>query len=322
MKKLLLFSALAFSLAHADLHAEYLSGGEIQVIGVPDTLNLGVSDTIPAAELDVAAVGGCQFEYPAENLLVYLAADENSPAVVEDVSGNGNFLQGADVGFSVPGAVGGCMIFSANSSLSGTGPAFPPKSSLTIAFWIQQEKAPDAEAELLNLGTPGGNGMRMALTPKGLLVVSGGDSIETELPAPPLAAWRHIAVTIEDKITVYVDGKELDDQNNPGITAPAEAAVLTIGQALDRPSFEGALDEFRIYAKALKEEEIKALVALKDAQPAVYYSETTRTDSNDNDLQIIERTWTGTDSCGKSNTETQTIFKRMVPKNTLNYPTL
>ena len=74
-----------------------------------------------------------------------------------------------------------------------------------------------------------------------------------------IGQWIHLAATIEgETIKIYTDG-QLDTQEIKGGPPNTNPAALGIGSAIHHGSFNGVLDDVRLYRRALNAEEIRAL---------------------------------------------------------------
>src|SRR3989338_6533623 len=81
----------------------------------------------------------------------------------------------------------------------------------------------------------------------------------------PLNQWRHIAAITDrtnGKIIIYVDGN-LSGQSNTGITGTINCSSATIAASIGSWSngayFQGTIDEFRVYNRALSANEVQEL---------------------------------------------------------------
>jgi hypothetical protein len=96
-------------------------------------------------------------------------------------------------------------------------------------------------------------------------------------PIPPaLGRWVHLAVVraADGTTRLFADGVELGRRRSAGRLGGGSPTPLTIGGALNGPDpdtasehFEGALDELRLYRRALTDEEIRALASGATAAP-------------------------------------------------------
>ena len=100
----------------------------------------------------------------------------------------------------------------------------------------------------------------------------------------PLKKWAHIAGTYDPAkgMQIYIDGTSAGEFDLQGVLSPAEREDLVIGRARDpilpaqwihpkipiRYSFDGILDEIRIYDRSLSADEIAAAYAVVHAPKA------------------------------------------------------
>ena len=94
------------------------------------------------------------------------------------------------------------------------------------------------------------------------LATEDGLNPSVNIPPPPLGTWIHVAGTFDgDAARLYIDGV-LAAETVGGVIAQDEHDV-TLGGGFDNEAdanwLEGALDEVRIYRRALTEDEIAAL---------------------------------------------------------------
>jgi len=179
--------------------------------------------------------------------------------------GNGVLLAGPTEGVSLPaGIVRGLQDFSVSAWLN---------------LWTAQPEAPifdfgDSTANHMYLSAyfqvPGeGQTLHFGIAPGGASE-NGVDSVS--LPVG-VGEWEHVAVTIASgTLTLFVNGIEVAQANGYAYT-PASLGVTTrnwIGrsQSSGSPSFDGQIDEFRIYARALSAAEVAAQAKL---QPLAWY---------------------------------------------------
>lgn len=89
----------------------------------------------------------------------------------------------------------------------------------------------------------------------GDIIVYGGTLVE-------VGQWTHLAVVIEQHLVkVYTDGV-LDGQGRRGGAPPVSNGPLAIGYALFTSGLNGAVDDVRLYRRALSGDEIRALFNL------------------------------------------------------------
>ncbi|NEE01704.1 LamG-like jellyroll fold domain-containing protein [Phytoactinopolyspora halotolerans] len=105
----------------------------------------------------------------------------------------------------------------------------------------------------------GPDGLRLAITTNG----AGGEQRVTSSEALP-SGWQHVAVTLQgDTATIWLNGEELASSDNVTLD-PADLGTTTqnyIGRSqYSDPLFNGAVDEFQIYDRALTQDEIASLL--------------------------------------------------------------
>lgn len=224
-------------------------------------------------------------------LVVHYAFDEADPAVytARDVSGRTDVELTAGLNgpgnspacSKVPGRRGRRAVY-----LGGNGGyVLLPVGLLaelretTLASWVRLDSNP-AGARVFEFASD--DATSMYLTPRTeagtmrFAVVTGDPAREASVEAPslPTGAWKHVVVTLAgpDGARLYVDGVEvahepgLDrlpvDLGNAGSFLHRGATLYNrLGRSLegDIPYLHGAIDDFRIYGRALSAEAVRAL---------------------------------------------------------------
>ncbi|MCI3242363.1 beta-L-arabinofuranosidase domain-containing protein [Streptomyces spinosisporus] len=198
--------------------------------------------------------------------------DETSGTVAADATGNGKVAQLAGgASWSASGRIGGAVVLDgtdghvalAEDLLAGA-------SAYALAAWVRLDGEPGAWSRIFDLGT--GVTANLFLTPlsgDGTLryaITAGGAGGEQRIEADPLPTdrWVHVAVTYGDGIAVlYVDGAEAG--RNANVTVEPRhfgnhirAGYIGRSQYAD-PYLKGAVDDFRVYGRALSAAEVAAL---------------------------------------------------------------
>jgi hypothetical protein len=210
-------------------------------------------------------------------LEAYYRLDEGAGTVVTDCSSHGR--NGAMVGAPgswTTGKLGSALVVSSDDAGSGCVdiPTFPNiTGALTVAAWVRVDKAPAPNLpgfivdKSMNLNTEGwrmsteASGGDFALTLGGI-----GDAGLDQFGSQKgfdLGSWMHVAVVVDPAThdAIYVNGVLDTTKSSPSATV-ASGADLRLGCRGDTSPttfFDGALDEVRIYSRALAASEISAL---------------------------------------------------------------
>lgn len=143
-------------------------------------------------------------------------------------------------------------------------------SAYALAAWVRLDGEPGAWSRIFDLGTSvTANLFLTPLSGDGTLryaITAGGAGGEQRIEADPLPTdrWVHVAVTYGDGIAVlYVDGAEAG--RNANVTVEPRhfgnhirAGYIGRSQYAD-PYLKGAVDDFRVYGRALSAAEVAAL---------------------------------------------------------------
>ena len=196
-----------------------------------------------------------------DGLVLYYPFEDKAGDTTADASGNGHTgtLKGAVR--VADGARGAAMRFDGKSELTAPHSdqlAFAASNSFTVALWAFREKA-----------TGGWDGVfavsRLKAPFYGIYVEPGGKWVVYTGPrtGPKAEArWTHVALVQDGKAgkrRLYIDGASVaecaaQDGNGAGILAVGSGGC---GYAW----FNGRLDEVCIYNRALKDDELRALMA-------------------------------------------------------------
>ncbi|MHC5907923.1 glycoside hydrolase family 127 protein [Streptomyces sp. S6] len=197
--------------------------------------------------------------------------DETSGTSAADATGHGRTATLAGGANWTPGHTGGAVALDgvdghvalADDLLAGA-------SAYTVAAWVRLTGRPAAWTRIFDFGT--GVTANLFLTPRSdsgtlrFAITAGGAGAEQRIDAPPLATdrWTHVAVSHGAGTAVlYVDGVEAG--RNTAVTVEPRhfgsrirAAFLGRSQYAD-PYLKGALDDVRVYGRALDAGEVAEL---------------------------------------------------------------
>ena len=144
-----------------------------------------------------------------------------------------------------------------------------PTTAITLAVWIKPAKAAFATQDLIKKAVAGAtNGYELSLAVSGkpffrLNQVASADTYRVNaLSSYPLngSAWQHLAATYDgSSMQIYVNGV-LDGSVTGPSAIVANSLSVGIGAQSDATRrFEGAMDDARVYDRALSAEEIRLL---------------------------------------------------------------
>jgi hypothetical protein len=201
------------------------------------------------------------------NLVLYLKFDEGQGNVVKDSAGGPDLTIDGTPNW-IPGKVGKALKFDGSQGItvSPSDKLNSIREQLTVAAWIRVD-APSSSAnqggirrqgawllEVENPGEKGGVGFSSVLWIGGANVRADG-----EIPFE-LGKWHHVVAVYDGtELRLYVDGK-LDQKTPASGLIDVPGNPLTIGR-WETELIDGALDEIMIWNKALKEDQIKTLMA-------------------------------------------------------------
>jgi hypothetical protein len=193
---------------------------------------------------------------------------DGSPA---DSSGNGRTAVVYAAGY-VAGRAGNALDLNGSSGYAALpGGLLAGATNFTIALWVRIDTVV-TWSRLFDFGS--GTGANMFLTPKSsagtarFAITTGGSGGEQRIDASsalPAGAWTHVAVTRDGNLGVlYVNGAEA--ARNAALTITPAALGSTTQNWLGRsqyadPYLDGALDNVRVYSRALTAAEISTLAA-------------------------------------------------------------
>lgn len=285
-----------------------------------DNLVIGTSASLTPAQLaQISFNGVAARQLPSGEIRpvggtddAWYRFDETSGATVADAAGGGRVAT-ATGGFSfAAGAVGNAI------TLSGGRVELPRgivgvATSVTIATWVRLDSLASF-SRIFDFGT--GTSVHMFLTPRSasgtprFAITTGGGAAEQRIDgATALAAgvWTHLAVTIAGGVgTLYVDGQVAG--TNASLTlSPASLGFTTnnwIGdsQYAADPALLGAIDDFRIFTRALSTADVRTL-ATRDVPVSVAAGQTATDGQRSGNVTIVKQ-GAGTLVLDKANTHT------------------
>jgi hypothetical protein len=190
--------------------------------------------------------------------------NETTGTTVSDASGHGNTGSfGAGVGRAAQGRFGGALVFDGTGFVAIPGsPSLTIGSAMTLEAWVAPSTAQsgwrtviqrEVDAYFLNASNDGG-----ALKPAGGGTLNGAVTYVTAANALPVNAWSHLALTYDGTaLRLYVNGALVTSQARTGAVQTTTTPVRIGGNVPYGEFFQGAIDEVRIYNRALSAAEIQ-----------------------------------------------------------------
>ena len=207
---------------------------------------------------------------PPPAFVAWYRFDETAGTTAADATGNGKTATLAGGTSWTAGRAGNAVALNGsdghvrlpNGILDGIG-------NFTVAMWVRLNTV-SAWSRIFDLGS--GTQASMFLTPQSsagtarFAITTGGAGAEQRINAPsalPAGTWTHVAVTLSGNLGIlYVGGAEV--ARNAAITLRPGGITASTQNYLGRsqyadPYLNGALDDFRLYSRALSAAEIQSL---------------------------------------------------------------
>jgi DNA-binding winged helix-turn-helix (wHTH) protein len=199
--------------------------------------------------------------------------DEPAGLNVRDVSGGGNSGRIVNGTQRIKGVRGGALEFDGvGGHVVGEGPGALPTgdSPRTIAAWLRVDGVPGQDSNIFHYGTSSAHGgpinFHLYLSTEGRLGLGNGyghGSVEAGRPLGD-SKWHHVAGVYQGRTTnqvrIHVDGVELGSKTIPTTPNTGKRSPWTVGLFMGGgSSLRGAIDDLRVYARALTAIEILTL---------------------------------------------------------------
>jgi len=241
-------------------------------------VNSHVNGTLCTATIDSASV-------LRSDTIVWYKFNETTGTTASDASGNGNngTLNGG-ASFVAGQTTNALSLNGSTGYVSAPAGVISSLTDFTISAWIKMTSTSQF-TRVWDFGT--GTSAYMFLTPYAagnvprFSITTSGYSAEQQIngtSALPVGSWVHVVVTLSGNTgTLYINGTAVGTNNNITIK-PTNLGNTTqnyIGrsQFSGDPYFNGLIDDFRIYGRALSSTEVSSLTngAMKSAKfiPAV-----------------------------------------------------
>jgi hypothetical protein len=209
------------------------------------------------------------------NLVGWWQLDDGSGDVAVDASGKAADAQlFGQPAWSTDGVDGGCLLFDGSDDYAFIDGQYK-LPTYTMAVWFRDDSAGQRDiisayaptvlhGILLEVGSDG----RLRFLNRFPLGTGGGNNLYSTATFGGDGLWHHAAITKSlTEIALFVDGQEIGRMADTSVFGASEAFGVALG-CLDNERglarmFVGAMDDVRIYNRALAADEIKALVPRK-----------------------------------------------------------
>ncbi len=203
-------------------------------------------------------------------LSVYYSFDENGDTVKDgSIYGNDGTIEGKTK--REKGVIGDAIVLETNTWIDMNGPEFEnvPLDGLTIAVWVNHNDSPEPQSIFDSIGTDHASGLyHVEIRPAGFRFFhrNGAEQQVFNINPGPIikgGKWVHFTGTYDSKsgdTKTYVDGKVTHEAKGNGKLSDNWGVQAEIGHHKNGRWFDGLMDEFYIFARALSEDEIKEVM--------------------------------------------------------------
>ncbi|PZD94736.1 hypothetical protein DNH61_17460 [Paenibacillus sambharensis] len=224
-----------------------------------------------AAETSDSSKEAVQAAVAQEDLVLHYSFDETSGTTVRDASGNnrsGTMHGGAS--FSDGKVNNALTLNGSNGYIQMPDGILQNVNAMTVSAWVKPGANP-AWSRVFDFGSSTTSNLFLTLNNGAngtirLGMVNGSTSHDIDaVEFPSSDAWQHVAVTMAGKVAViYLNGIEVAQNSNITIK-PSDLGNSTrnyIGRSQwPDPYFNGKIDDFRVYNRALSGEDLKEVMA-------------------------------------------------------------
>lgn len=161
-------------------------------------------------------------------------------------------------------------------------------SELTVSVWVKIDTLVN-NSRVFDLGfnantylflnpRTGSNKARLGMKLNGM---EGEDFVDSSAGPLPVGEWTHVAAVVGSEMKLYVDGELVGTNPAPKTLALALGATthnyLGKSQNVKHPYLPGAVDDFRLFGRALTDEEVAALAGVPSDDVSFTAEVSTRT---------------------------------------------
>ncbi|MCD6351851.1 MAG: glycoside hydrolase family 99-like domain-containing protein [Armatimonadetes bacterium] len=230
---------------------------------IPEDVGLEPPEHAYLMRRRLLGIGQRKVRRVVDHLLAWWSFDEDEDYVARDKSACG-FVAVKDRYESAPGVVGKAFKAGRGSLTLRAEELLYSSTGITIEAWIKVAQPRQSDRWILNAVTRANTGYRLGLL-GGKLAWQVPDTPWSHLltsPEPvPVGRWLHVAATHDnEKMRLYINGRQVGELDRPGAIRPAEGQLCigAFGQGDPSHAFIGLIDELKLYDRALTPEEIQA----------------------------------------------------------------
>jgi len=200
-------------------------------------------------------------------LVGYWNLDQNTGTTATDSSGfnNPGTIHGT---FPVDGKINGARFFDGVDDYvdCGNSETLDPTQEATIEAWVKFDIKPSDAGHTMEIASRSGGGTDLDLQAEDdnrikFFIGPGAPNVAVSTTQVEIDKWYHVAATYQggNNIKIYINSV-LENTKPIAITRNPNPNIFSIGQSMKWPGrfFEGAIDEVKIFNRALSEEEIEA----------------------------------------------------------------
>ncbi len=220
----------------------------------------------PLDEAEVQADAATPIQTPAQGPVAEYSFDQDNEEAAEDRSGDGNTATVEGAKWTAHGKYGGAYEFNASEGDVLTVPAATDldlTEEFTVEAWIDPKSTHEFEniLEKENSGEPSYS----------YLLTDHHDQLGAYLQEEPAYSlfspseeiephtWNHVALTYDgSRVHLYLNGAQVSSEAAPTFVSSDGPLKIGGGEALGGNSFDGKIDEVRVYDRALDGAEVQA----------------------------------------------------------------
>ncbi len=212
----------------------------------------------------------------APGLVAAYSFDEGSGSTTEDETGNGRTGTVSGAGWTSEGRFGGALVFDGHNDLVSVADAdgLHLTGAMTLEAWVKPTDGTAGWRPAIVKMLGGNRDYALYATsegggPSGHVHSSAGEQYVASASAVAVGSWSHVAMTYDgSRIDVYVNGSAVASHPASGAVDASTDALQIGGNAGSAEWFAGAIDEVRVYNRALSSPEIAADMAERLGGPS------------------------------------------------------